>query len=81
MIENAHYRFNKNIRRPSQASSIRFYRYDTNKEVYMIDTSISGDITIQDDQLQILPQFTFEEKTRFYITFEREVVVSYEGEL
>ena len=47
----------------------------------MIDTSISGDITIQDDQLQILPQFTFEEKTRFYITFEREVVVSYEGEL
>ena len=49
-------------------------------EVYAIDTSISAEITIDDDELQIVPDFRFEEKTKFYILLEREVVVSLEGD-
>ena len=49
-------------------------------EVYAIDTSISAEILIDDDELQIVPDFLFEEKTKFYILLEREVVVSLEGD-
>ena len=60
---------------------MRFLEYKTDEEVYAIDTSISAEITINDDELQIVPEFMFEEKTRFYILLEREVVVSLEGDL
>ena len=75
-----HFRFDKNIQRPGQAAFVRYLEYETDVEVHAIDTSVSAEITINDDELQIVPDFGFEEKTKFYILLEREVVVSLEGD-
>ena len=74
------FRFDRNIQRPGQAAFVRFLEHENDVEVYSIDTSISAEITIDDDELQIVPEFRFEEKTKFYILLEREVVVSLEGD-
>ena len=73
--------FDTDIERPSVASFITFHEFDTDKEVYRIDFSQSQDVSINESQriVSITPEYTFEEKKKFYIKFERGVVQGLEG--
>ena len=71
--------FDMAIKRPSLAAYIRFFEYHTEDEIYSIDASISQsqDLEVmfeEPNEISITPNFLFEEKTRFYITFDRGVV-------
>ena len=72
--------FDKVIHRPSSPANISFIRKDTDKAVYMIDASVSNEVTFEHPyKLLIIPSYSFEEKNEFYIKFEQDVVKSFEG--
>ena len=75
-----HINFDKVIHRPSLPAYISFIRKDTDKAVYMIDASVSDEVTFKHPyKLLITPNYSFEEKHEFYIKFEQDVVESFEG--
>ena len=72
--------FDRDIQRPSVIAFITFFRKDTDEVVYMIDTSSSAEVSFeQPNKLLIIPNYSFEEKQEFYITFEHGVVKGFEG--
>ena len=72
--------FDKVIHRPSSPANISFIRKDTDKAVYMIDASVSKEVTFEHPyKLLITPNYSFEEKHKFYIMFEQDIVESFEG--
>ena len=72
--------FHKVIHRPSSPANISFIRKDTDRAVYMIDASVSDEVTFEHPyKLLITPSYSFEEKHEFYIKFEQDVVESFEG--
>ena len=71
--------FDKVIHQPSSPAKINFIRKDTDKTVYMIDASVSDEVTFDSCKLLIIPSYSFEEKHEFYIKFEQDVVESFEG--
>ena len=67
--------FDKVIHRPSSPAYISFIRKDTKTAVYMIDASVSDEVTFEHPyKLLITPNCSFEEKHEFYIKFEEGVV-------
>ena len=67
--------FDTEIERSSVTAYITFHEYNTEEEVYSIDASQSQEVTFeQPNEISITPGFFFTEKTKFYITLEREVV-------
>ena len=72
--------FDKVIHRPSSPAYISFIRKDTDKAVYMIDASISDEVTFEhQNNLLIIPNYSFEGKHEFYIKFDEGVVKTYDG--
>ena len=72
--------FNTNIQRPSMNTFIAFHESQSENVVYRIDTSSSQEVRFEDsNELSIMPNYIFEEKSMFYITFGRGVVRGLEG--
>ena len=69
-----HIMFDRNIQRPSISAFIRFYKLGL--EVYLIDASLSTEVTFNELSLTIVPNYTFTEGSGYYITFDRGVVQS-----
>ena len=70
-----HIRFDTDIERPSVEAYVIFNDFISEEEVYSIDVSQSPEVTFElPNEISITPNFTFEEKTKFYITFTRGVV-------
>ena len=67
--------FNMAIVRPSLSASVSFHEFHSDQVVYNIDASNSSTVLFEHTNiLSFTPTFVFEEKMRFYITFERGVV-------
>ena len=70
-----HARFDKEIQRPSLTAFITFHDYDTGKEVYRIDASLSPEVSYnKSDEITIRPNHIFAEEKRYYINLGRGVV-------
>ena len=69
-----HIMFDMNIQRPSISAFITFYKLGA--EVYLIDVSLSTEVTFNKSSLTIVPNYTFTEGSGYYITFDRGVVQS-----
>ena len=68
-------RFDANIQRSSITANIKFREYSSEEEVYSIDASQSQEVFFEySNGLSVTPNFLFTEKTRYYITFDRQVV-------
>lgn len=68
-------RFDTDIKRSSFVSNIKFHQYVTEEVVYSIDASQSQLVAVEHpDVLTFTPMFSFAEKTRYYITFDRQIV-------
>lgn len=68
-------RFDTDIEQSDVMGNITFHYYNSGRIVYSIDASRSPEVTIvQPDMLTFTPSFSFDELTRFYITFDRHVV-------
>ena len=68
-------RFDMAITRPSVVSYITFNDFNTEEEVYRIDTSLSQEVRyVESNRITITPSYNFMEKTKYYIVFERGVV-------
>ena len=68
--------FDSNIERPSTTAYITFHEFDTDVVVYRIDTSSSSEIHFDGSVIVMTPDYVFEENIRFYINFDRGVVIS-----
>ena len=68
--------FSRNIKRPSTSAFIRFYK--PGKEVYVIDVSLSTEITFVQSSLTIKPSYTFTGGSTYYVNFDGGVVESFE---
>ena len=67
--------FDTSIERSSIMGKIAFHEFISEEEVYTIDASQSLEVTfVHPNNLSITPNFLFAEKTRYYITFDRNVV-------
>ena len=72
--------FDKDIERPSVAAFISFHDFNTEEEVYRIDSSSSSEVSFeQSNGIAIKPNYTFAANTRFYITLERGIVLGHVG--
>ena len=72
--------FDKSIQRPSVTAYIAFYEFDSGREIYRIDASLSPEVDFdRPSQLLISPNFLFTEKGNFYINLQRGVVRGTEG--
>ena len=70
-----HIRFDADIERPSIVAYITFNLFTSEEEVYSIDVSQSAEVTfVQPNAIFISPNYTFDDQTKFYITFTRGVV-------
>lgn len=68
-------RFDASIERSSIVATITFHEYTSAEKIYSIDASQSQEVTFEhSNRLSITPRFSFAEKTRYYITFDRHVV-------
>ena len=68
--------FNNTVQRPSSSAYIIFYDYNTNQEVYRIDTSSSSEVTFQLMSIIVVPAFMFKPGNSYYINLQRGVVQS-----
>jgi len=68
--------FNNTVQRPSSSAYIIFYDYNTNQEVYRIDTSSSSEVTFQVMSMAVVPAFMFKPGNSYYINLQRGVVQS-----
>ena len=69
-----HIMFDRNIQRPSSSAFFRFHKLG--EEVYLIDISLSTEVTYNKSSLTITPNYTFTEGNGYHITFDRGVVQS-----
>ena len=68
--------FDMDIERPSVAAFITFHEFNSESQVYKIDTSLSQEVRFEEsNELSITPNYRFAEQTRFYINFERGIVL------
>ena len=76
-----HIDFDRNVRRPSTSAYITFHEYDTNMVVHRIDTSSDLQIAFDNSTtvIALTPDYNFEEDRKYYINFERGVVLDLEG--
>ena len=74
-------KFDRDIQRPLAPSYIFiFYDFHSKAEVYRIDASLSSQVNFnQSNGIIIMPTYSFSEKGKFYINFEKGVVRSTEG--
>ena len=67
--------FDTDIQRPSVTAFITFHKFNTEDEVFRIDTSLSPEVVFeQSNEIVITPSYLFTEKQNFYINFERGIV-------
>ena len=70
-----HITFDADVERPSIVAYITFNEYTSDEEIYSIDVSQSPEVTFeQPNTISITPSYTFDDQTKFYITFTRGVV-------
>ena len=67
--------FDSDIERPSTTAYITFHEFDTDVVVHRIDTSSSSEVFIDGNTIVVTPDYVFEENIRFYINFDRGVVI------
>ena len=67
-----HVIFDRSIQRPSTSAFIRFY--ELGEEVYQIDVSLSSEVMFTESSLTIVPNYSFNEGSTYYINFDRGVV-------
>ena len=72
-----HVMFDRNIKRPSTSAFIRFYELE--KQIYLVDVSVSSEAAFNGPSLTIVPNYTFAEGSGYYITFDRGVVQNIES--
>ena len=68
--------FNNTVQRPSSSAYIIFYDFNTNQEVYRIDTSSSSEVTFQLMSITVVPSYMFTPGNSYYINLQRGVVQS-----
>ena len=72
--------FNKQVQRTSFPAFITFHEFVTGVAVYHINASSETEMVFENSTEIILrPNYWFEEVTQYYITFDRGVVVGFEG--
>ena len=69
-----HIIFDRKIQCPSTSGFVKFY--EAGKEIYLIDASVSIEVTCNQLSLTIVPNYTFAEGSGYYITFDKGVVQS-----
>ena len=72
--------FDGDVERPSTTAFITFHNFDTDVVDYRIDTSSSSEVEFTNGSMIVLtPDHIFKENRKFYINFDRGVVVGVEG--
>ena len=72
--------FNSVVQRPSATAYIIFYEFDSDREEYRIDASLSQEVNFDTpNKLVVAPNHSFAEKGKFYINLQRGVVRGIEG--
>ena len=75
-----HISFDRNISRPLTTAYITFHEFDTERIVHKINTSSDSEITfINGTVIEMMPVYNFAEVTKYYINFERGIVIGLDG--